>query len=489
MEKAPGYDNVHAYVLVNTASSLAIPLSTILNNSLSTGKVPQQWVLANVTPIHKKGSKLDPNNYRPVSLTSIICKILEKFVKAAIMNHMKRNKLICEQQHGFVDNKSCVTNLLESVETITWHMWKHEPLDILFLDFAKAFDSVPHKRLLMKLKAYGISEQIVAWVRAFLSSRRQRVIRGENISEWVEVSSGVPQGSIIGPILFVLYINDLPDSLESMVKIFADDSKLLSKVNKSKNLDKNNNVNLIQNDLDKIAKWSQKWLLNLNERKCKCMHIGRENPKIRYHLNNVEIEETTIERDLGVLISNDLKWKQRCTLVAQKANRLLGILKRTFSSRDLLLWKRLYTTYVRPLLEYAASIWCPYAEGDINKIEKVQRRATKIPYETREKPYQVRCLLLGIQQLEARRTRGDLIQFFKIEKSLDIVNWTNKPIRIEGRGEKRPQIRRDIVHHGLQRHHFFYNRIADTWNGLSDELVNSPTVNSFKINLDKLIDA
>ena len=177
------------------------------------------------------------------------------------MSHLKEYNLLSSKQHGFVKNKACLTNLLESLDFLTKTYSEKDSVDMILLDFAKAFDTVPHKRLLLKISKYGIKGQVLDWIKSFLSKRRQRVILGDSKSDWLPVSSGVPQGSVLGPILFILFINDLPDILENKSLIYADDTKILSKIRL------NNSVvdsKILQSDIDKVKKWTDIWLLKFN---------------------------------------------------------------------------------------------------------------------------------------------------------------------------------------------------------------------------------
>ena len=344
-EKAPGMDGVNSFVLKQCHSAMARPLAMIFKLSLNSGRLPSKWKMANVTPLHKKGNRSEASNYRPVSLTSVICKVLERILRDVIMVHLVSNGLLSESQHGFVPKKSCTTNLLETLDFLTDCLARKIPVDIIFLDFAKAFDKVPHRRLLLKLKAYGIGGGLLNWITDFLSERTQRVVLGDSVSGWAPVHSGVPQGSVLGPILFLLYINDLPECVHhSICKLYADDSKILAKIRNE------TDVANLQEDLNRIVEWTDTWLMRLNYDKCKIMHYGKKNTKKGYTMhdskNNVsyDLSKTDAERDLGVIVSADGKWHKHVSSICSKANGILGWMKGAFVSRDIHLWKKLYTT-------------------------------------------------------------------------------------------------------------------------------------------------
>ena len=482
-DKSQGNDNIHPFV-VQKCESLAIPLSIIFQRSFNQGELPESWLEANVTPLFKKGSRSEPANYRPISLTSVICKLMEKIIKDELMQYLNKNNLISKQQHGFVYNKACNTNLLETMDTLTKLLDDKESFDMLLLDFAKAFDKVAHKRLNLKLSGYGICGNLLAWLKAFLSGRKQRVILGEFLSEWVKVNSSVIQGSVVGPLLFILFINDLVDYIVNKSKLFADDTKILAKTN-------NAPESSLQKDIDSVLEWTSTWLMRLNLDKCKIMHFGKYNPKINYTMKSydseelIQIEKTDSERDLGIQVSSNLKYNAQVSKSASKANSMLGMLKRTFVTRNVKIWKKLYTTYVRPHLEFAVSAWNPYLKKDINTLEKVQRRATKISPTIKNLTYENRLQALKLTTLEKRRIRGDLIQKFKIEKKLDIIEWENPPNVALPRSGRRGQHKREITKNCAQRYNFFNNRIACEWNALPDYVVSSETVNQFKAHLDE----
>ena len=250
---APGPDEIHPRVLREASQALSVPLALLYRKSLDTGMVPQDWKLGRVVPIFKKGDRHDPTNYRPVSLTSVACKVLESLIRDELMQHLVDAQLLSQCQHGFRPRRSCATQLLEVLDEWSRAMENHQAVDVLYLDFQKAFDSVPHQRLLHKLSCYGIRGKLLKWIEAFLTARRQYVVLNGQSSDWTEVSSGVPQGSVLGPLLFLVYVNDMPEVVHSSMQMFADDTKLYSMVNSP------HEAVSLQADLEAMVRWSDNW--------------------------------------------------------------------------------------------------------------------------------------------------------------------------------------------------------------------------------------
>jgi len=450
----------------------------IFTRSLRCGTLPHIWKTTNVSPVFKKkGSRSDPNNYRPISLTSVVVKVMETFVRDAIMCHLEQGQLITPEQHGFVPHKACVTNLLESMDVITSELNHGAAIDVIFLDFAKAFDRVPHERLLLKLELLGLGGALLTWLRSFLRGREQRVVLGSSCSDWVPVGSGVPQGSVLGPTLFAAYINDLPRLITNTSKLYADDCKLIGIADEP-------GCSSLQSDLDAVVEWCDIWVMQLNVKKCSVMHFGRNNPRTSYSLSGSVLAKSSLERDLGVIVSPDLKFSEQSAAAAARASAVLATLKRCFLSRDVELWTALYKTYVRPHLEFAVQAWRPFLRRDCAMLEKVQKRATRIPLSIRGKCYEERLSRMGLTSLERRRTRGDVIQLFKLMRGFDRVKWRGGLLWAPHREVKRPQLRREIVRACLPRYHFFTNRIASSWNSLPDSVAMAPSVNELKARFD-----
>ena len=295
------------------------------NMSLKEGIVPFEWKEANSIPLFKKGSRNKSVNYRPVSLTSVICKLLETIIRDHMMDFLIKHKLINPSQHGFLKAKSCLTNLLCFLEEITKWVDDGSPVDVIYLDFQKAFDKVPHQRLISKLKSHGMGNSIINWIEQWLKDRRQRVVVDGEVSSWKSVLSGVPQGSVLGPILLLVYINDLEEGVTGKILKFADDTKLFRKVKEIG--DKQN----LQDDIDKLVKWSEKWQMLFNFGKCKCLHTGSGNTGMNYEMGGTILSKTVKEKDLGVTMNANMKVSEQCRIAASKGNQVLGMIRRNIT--------------------------------------------------------------------------------------------------------------------------------------------------------------
>ena len=379
LNKAIGRDGVSPHVLKNCSKQLAPVMRTLMIKSFEYGELPGQWREANVTPLFKKGSRLDPSNYRPVSLTSICCKIMEGIVRDTLMNHLISNDLISSDQHGFVRNKACVTNLLECQDVVSSMLRDGKCVDVLYTDFSKAFDKVSHKKLLIKLSAYGIRGRLLRWIESFLTDRRQCVVLGEAESTWKSVTSSVPQGGVVSSLLFVLYINDLPDVLVNGSKLYADDGKVFSEVGVG--------INTLQIDINNADEWCKNWSMELNYQKCVIMHFGSNNPCTIYSVGGFELRTTSAEKDLGIIITKNGKTDQQVLAAVTRANRILGLMRKTFKYFNKKLFKIIYPVFVRPHLEFASSVWSAMTKSDLKRIESIQRRATRMVMEVKTMDY------------------------------------------------------------------------------------------------------
>jgi ribonuclease P/MRP protein subunit RPP40 len=481
--KAAGIDGIATKVLIECAEELCKPLQILYNCSLKDGIVPKEWKLANVSALYKKGSKELAGNYRPVSLTSHVGKVMESVIKDVMVEYLMKNELINASQHGFVKGKSCLTNLLEFFEKVTDWVDNGEPVDVIYLDFQKAFDKVPHKRLLHKAKNMGIEGELLCWLQDWLKDRKQRVCLAGEYSEWAEVTSGVPQGSVLGPLLFLIYINDIDEGITNKLLKFADDTKLFGKVGTMEDIGR------LREDLAKLVIWSKEWLMLFNVDKCKVMHVGYNNPKAEYKMEEGVLQRICEEMDLGIIVQDNLKCAGQCAKVVKTANRVMGMIKRTFGNFSRNIIVKLYKSLIRPRLEYAIQAWMPHLKKDIDLIESVQRRVTRLVVGSKGKGYEDRLQMLGLKTLETRRIRGDLIEVFKILRGIDNVDerlFFSKAIsNTRGHDLK-------LYKHSCRldcRKYCFSHRVVEIWNKLPDSAVTCITVNSFKNRIDKFMES
>ena len=352
------------------------------------------------------------------------------------------------------------------------------------MDYKKAFDSVSHRRLLLKLEGYGVSGNLLSWLTDFLHQRYQRVTVDGVHSKWCKVLSGVPQGSVLGPLLFILYINDLSENINCNIKQYADDTKLYAIVKD------NNDILHFQQDLDTVAEWSNVWQLSFSFSKCKHMQVGNT-LAVDYNLmdyqkgERITISHVDKEQDLGIWCTADLKPTLQCQQAVSKAMKVLGLIKRTFKYFNTKSLVKLYKTYVRPHLEYCVQVWSPFLVGDIDTLERVQHRATKLIPSIANLPYEQRLKILNLQSLYARRLRGDLIETYKILNgftgtSIDNFFILNTDSRTRGHSKKLFKERNRL---NISKY-FFSNRVVSCWNSLPDYVITAESINSFKNRLD-----
>ena len=362
-------------LLKECGNAIAAPLTRLFNVSLSTGEFPTQWKDANLVPIHKTGRKSQVTNYRGISLLEQLSKIFEKCVYNVVFKFFS-NKIITSQ-HGFYPRRSCATQLTQIVHLLAQSKDKKQQVDLVYLDFAKAFDRVPHSKLIFKLHLLGIRDPLLSWFRSYLFKRRHCVVIDGFASEWLEVTSSVPQGSVLGPLLFLLYINDMPDVISqgSYLPLFADDSKCFRVIFNASDRDR------LQEDLNALYDWSVKWDMEFNVEKCNVLRVVRTRTiyERQYTLGSSYLSVDQSEKDLGAWISDTLNWNIHTDNIVAKAQKMLGLLYRTSKDIDDISVKHLlYLTWVRPILEYASPVWSPYKKRNINNIEKVQRSASRL---------------------------------------------------------------------------------------------------------------
>ena len=416
--KAHGPDNISGKVLKNCAHSLAYPLSKIFKVSYMTGQIPLEWKLANVVPVFKKGSKASVENYRPISLTCLCMKIFEKIVRKEIMRRCGHH--INGAQHGFLPGKSCTTQMIPFVDSLARTMNDKSRSDVIYFDFAKAFDSVNHDVLLHKLKIqFGIDGAMLKFIVNYLQGRKQRVVIGGHQSSLKTVNSGVPQGSIIGPLLFVLFINDMHKCVSpgTSIALYADDTKIWRRIESE-----NDNI-ILQNDINALLKWSTINKMNFHPDKCQVVKVTLKKKCLvdftyRLGINDLKYEE--VEKDLGVRVTPKLAWNAQWDALINSARSRLGLTKRSChfvkNRRQRLV---LYKTMVRSLFQHCAEVWRPCLPTAMKKFEALQKRAVKWIFmedyvHWSDRLYNDRLRELDLLQIEHRFVLGDLKLFHKI---------------------------------------------------------------------------
>jgi hypothetical protein len=369
---------------------------------------------------------------------------------------------------------------LEFLEEVSANVDEGRPVDIIYLDFSKAFDKVPHQRLFRKLRAHGIGGQILKWVQNWLTGRRQKVAVNKIYSGWENVTSGVPQGSVLGPLLFLIYINDLDIGVDSKLVKFADDTKL------GRGVATEQEVEIVRQDLEKMYQWAVDWQMLFNTDKCVVLHMGKNNKENEYKMGINKLNKSTQEKDLGIIIDKSGKSSEQCIMAVKKANCMLGMIKRNIKFKDKNVIVKLYKSLVRPRLEYCVQAWSPYLKKDIDMIERVQKRATRLIEGYWDICYEDRLERTGLISLEKRRVRGDLIQVFKMIKGVDKIDY-RKFFEISTVGKTRGHSLKLVKKrcNGELRKQFFSQRVVNSWNCLPQYVIDADSVNCFKNRLDK----
>ena len=477
-----GPDGLASVLLKNVAGTLAQPLSLLYNASFELSAIPDIWKAAMVTPVFKKGSPTAACNYRPISLTCIICKVMESIIKDRLIAYLLDKRLITKQQHGFLAKHSTCSQLLECVNDWTIELNVRHSVDVAYIDFQKAFDSVVGSKLGLKLSSYGISGRLLDWLSDFLCNRVQAVKVNNKVSEFVPVKSGVPQGSVLGPVLFLLYVNDLVDLFGPglTAKLFADDVKIYAVINDV------NDIAAFQAGLDALDAWSTDWQLPISLHKCNVLHLGRNNTGHTYQLNGVCLPDVKEIMDLGIKVDSNLRFTKHYRFIVNKAQQRASLIFRTFRSRDPTLLFKAFTVYVRPLLEYCSPVWAPVYVTDINLIERVQRRFTKRLSGLWDLSYFERLRVLGsVETLELRRLKADLIMIYKIVHkliSLDFDEFFNLSNVSCTRGHCFKLTKPECNNNARQ--YSFACRCINAWNFLPMNVVSATSVSCFKAGLD-----
>ena len=478
-----GEDGIHPRMLKALALQLSVPLSIIFKNSIQSGILPYEWLSSIVIPLYKKSFRYDPLNYRPVSLTSVSCKVLEKIIVSHLLDYLNENHLLNKFQYGFRPNHSTVDQLLATYNDVTLMLDDCKIVDLIFFDFSKAFDVVSHNILLQKLDSLGIHGHILSWIKGFLSHRTMRVRVAGVLSGPVPVTSGVPQGSVLGPLLFLIYVNYTVANINCYYRIFADDIKIYFA---SESSAMSLGVQGLQSNVNLLVKSAESWGLRMNIAKCVVMrfcsvkHDVQFSGQSPYKINDNYLNFVQFHSDLGVTIDRSLKFHSHITKVVGCMNGLTSNLLGCTLCRDEKFLINIYTSHVRPKLEYASPLWNVGYLGDLRLLERIQRRWTRAVSGLEDKSYLERLKHLDLFSLKGRLLRTDLILLWKIvHKQCAIESSELFTFRTDSRRGHSykiflPRARLDV------RRRYFAVRVVHLWNSLSGQTVEAENLNMFK---------
>ena len=488
-KKASGPDGVSSHILKELCHELAPMISHIFSQSLESGEIPSDWLNANITAIYKKGPKNNPANYRPVSLTSVTCKLMEHVIFRHIMCHLEKYNLLSHFQHGFRSNHSCESQLIITIENLARNIDSGLQTDLLILDFQKAFDTVPHQRLLKKLNHYGIRGSIWKWIQNWLTNRTQKVVVDGVSAQPVPVLSGVPQGTVLGPLMFLIYINDIASHISNttFIRLFADDCLLYRVIKTS------DDNEVLQNDLTSLYNWSRKWQMSFNASKCKTLRVTTKRKPIvyTYSMGNEDLECVSHHPYLGVEITHNLKWSMHINNIVAKANRALWFIRRNLHRCSKSIKEQMYTALVRPHLEYACAVWDPNITSDIQKIEMVQRRAARFVvgnYKRSEGTVTGILNELKWATLQERRKNIRLATMYKIQTqdiAIPVPDYIQRPSATTTRQYHPLKFRLVKTSTNVYKYSFFPNTISE-WNILPPSILESRSIEIFKTGLNNM---
>ena len=485
--KAAGPDAINNRLLIELAQPLASPLCDLFNFSLLSGKVPDIWKQANVTPIHKKNDPTDVSNYRPISLLSTIGKVIEKLVHKHVFNFFRDHEILTALQSGFVEGDSTINQLVDIYNSFCKALDDGKEVRAIFFDISKAFDRVWHKGLLYKLQTVGITGSLLQWFTDYLYNRKQRVVLPGGTSDWTTISAGVPQGSILGPLLFLVYINDIVEDINSFIRLFADDTSLYIIVENPFV-----SAEILNSDIAKVHRWATEWLVTFNPLKTEEMIFSRKLNKPQHppiHMNQQPISQVSSHKHLGLIFSEDLSWHDHFELIKSKAWNRINIMRKLKFQLDRKSLQTIYFSFIRPLLEYADVIWDNCFQYEANELEKIQNEAARIVTGA-TKLVSINNLLkeTGWELLSTRRKKHKLSLFYKMNNGLCPSYLTSLVPPTVGNNtiySLRNATNIQTIH---ARSQLYYNSFLPSvirdWNTLPMDTRNANSLNSFKYKLN-----
>lgn len=486
--KSTGPDGISVRMLRGTADAIVPSLTRLFNLSLTSGTFPESWKLARIVPVPKATDMTSPSNYRPISILSIVSKLLERHVHQLLFQHLCNYSPISHRQWGFLPGRSTASALLSVTHDWLQQLEQGNEICSVFFDLRKAFDSVPHHLLLQRLIQIDTNPFIVQWIHSYLTCRSQLVVVDGEQSPILPVISGVPQGSVLGPLLFLIFINDVVHQISprSAMSLFADDIALYRPICSLED------YIILQNDVTATVDWVVNSLLSLQPAKCCYMVISRKR-SLRLPPPPILVENTPLllvnsVKYLGIQINSDLSWCPHVTNLCNKTRRLIGLLYRRFykhaASSTLL---QLYKSFIRPHLEYCSVVWNPYLACDIESLEKVQRFALRVCLKNWTASHEQLYSQSNVPPLSVRRSNASLCHLYKLVN--DLIDYPNSPLdfRVIQHNSRHSHVRqlRDIHSRTAQFQHSFFPGTIALWNSLPHNVLSSPSFLSFKSRLNQ----
>ena len=484
ISKATGPDGISNTLLKRTANSISTPLCRIFNLSIASGKFPTEWKEANLSPIFKANNKQDTNNYRPISLLSNIGKILERLVFVKLYDYCMRNDLLTWRNSAYKARDSTVNQLIYIVHKIYEALANGTDVCFVSLDASAAFDRVWHEGLIFKLKQFGIKGKMLNWFIDYLSNRKQRVVIEGHHSEWTYIKSGVPQGSILGPLLFLIYTNDIVDNIDSGILLFADDTCLLEPL-----LEGNISISKLNKDLETLSQWAKQWLVKFNPTKTKYLIFSKKLEHNTYndlYLEGKALEKVDTHRHLGLIMNSRLTWDNHINHICTEAGKRLSIIKRLSNCIAPLTKIHIYKSFIRPVLEYGSVIFDSCSISLAEKIECVQKQATVASLRAYSNTsYNSLLYECGLIKLSNRRMQAKLILFYKIVQNIT-PDYLNSLLPNEAGNEYNLRNSNNIKLPKITKNYFlksFFPSTIRAWNKLADNICDVVKIEHFKVNL------
>ena len=483
LNKSSGPDGIHNKMLLKGVDIISQPLASLFNRSIDEGTFPIAWKTAHVTPIYKlKGDKSVCANYRPISLLSCIGKILERCIHGYVFDFLRTNNLLTMSQSGFIPHDSTTFQLLSMYDDFCKALDNRIVTQCIYFDISKAFDRVWHKALLRKLYGIGIRGTLFSWFKDYLSNRTQAVVIKGKSSSYLKIPSGVPQGSVLGPLLFLIYINDITKDIESTIKLFADDTSIYLSID-----DPVRRTTILNSDLSNINKWAQTWKVHFNPLKTELMTFSnRRNTDTRpLHFCGETLVETSQHKHLGVILQNDCKWDKHIHYIIGKIRVHTACLKSYKYKLSRKTLEIMYKSFILPHFDYSDVLWDNCSNLLKDELEKLNLDAIRtIIGAVRGTSHQKLYQESGFISLQERRIRHKLIIFYKMVNGIaprhlldrlpPLVSEHNPYHRRNPLERRIPFCRTELMKQS------FFPSSTLAWNNLDDVTKSAPSIIQFK---------